>query len=1153
MSGLRLDSWATATALTDEQQQAVTRRGESLLLAAGAGSGKTSVLVERFVCAVREDQVAPGRILAITFTERAAGELRERVRGRLLELGEREAARDSEGAFVSTIHGFCARLLRHHAIAAGLHPQFTILEEGLARRLRTAAFAGALQRFLARELDGAIDLLAAFGNDGVRSIVCSAYAELRSQGQSLPRLPIPSILGDGAPTGTDLRGAQACLLLNELLQEFGRAYAERKHARGALDFDDLELCARSLLEDHAGVRAQWSERFELIMVDEFQDTNARQLAILTALARENLLTVGDELQSIYGFRHADVELFRRRRAQLDGRGASLALTHNFRSAAPLLAAINAVFSERFGDDFTPLVPGREQLPAAEHEQPVLELLLTDKRGWEQAGAGAEALDIGGQLPAATAWRHAEARLLAQRIADLISAGEAAPGEVAVLVRATGDLPVYERALEERGLATLAAVGGFWGAQQIGDLIAYLRVLANPLDEQALYSTLASPLVGLSSDALALLALAARSERVNVWDGLQANAAPLLAGLPRADRDRMASFQERLASERRTLGGRTIAELIERAIDASGYVEHVVRLSWGERRLANIHKLLRLARRFEAQEGRDLRGFLDAYEQEALDSSEPDAPVADGDLQAVRLMSVHAAKGLEFPVVCVADLGRAANIGAPALLVDRPIDGGPARIGLRLDSLDGSPAVATLDYDQLREQRLQAEAAEEQRILYVAMTRARERLLLSGALAFASWPQEAPGAPAIAWLGPAVSRDLPRRVGEAALEPLQELRVGGGAGTRALCWLNAPSTLGRVLRLESLTAVDDNLERGAGVDVGSAHEPGAGGELSDVADGGFSPVTDPPIGAAGDFRAADGAPSESGNPLTESGDALSYTALTELERCGYRYYLEHVLGLPEDRQDARRAAAAAAAGGGSLGARERGILIHRLLESVDFARAITPTAERCGELARELGLRLGVEERARIAQLVARICNSPLAARLAAATDLRREHPFAFTAGAHGPSITGVLDVIAREPDGGVLIVDYKSDRVLEQDDLEQLVARDYPIQRLLYALAALHDGAPRVEVVHWFLERPHESISAHFDAARAAELERELVARIARASKFTVSKAPHRGLCLTCPGRTTLCSWDQTHTLRESPLQMARGQRRQQGVSTQAS
>ena len=148
-------------------------------------------------------------------------------------------------------------------------------------------------------------------------------------------------------------------LLDQLLAGFGGAYEQLKRARGAVDFDDLELLARSLLERSAGVRASWSERFELLMVDEFQDTNRRQLGILAALDRGNLFTVGDEFQSIYGFRHAEVSLFRERRDALAAREASLALTHNFRSRAPLLDVVNAVFGERL-PGFTPLVAARRR-------------------------------------------------------------------------------------------------------------------------------------------------------------------------------------------------------------------------------------------------------------------------------------------------------------------------------------------------------------------------------------------------------------------------------------------------------------------------------------------------------------------------------------------------------------------------------------------------------------------------------------------------------------------------------------------------------------------------------------------------------------------------------------------------------------------------
>jgi ATP-dependent helicase/nuclease subunit A len=643
----------SAAGLTDEQQHAVARRAEPLLLSAAAGSGKTSVLVERFVAAVRDDEIAPARILAITFTERAAGELRARVRARLLELGDREAARDTEAAFVGTFHGFCARLLRAHALAAGLDPGFAIIEEGLAGRLRERAFTAALRELLAGQRGDAIDLLAAYGVDRVRTMVEQVHGELRSRGQRLPRLPAavlqPTDTGTDAETDSDVEAgadavaraadaAKACALLDELLHGFGLAYERLKSARAAVDFDDLELLARQLLDERESVRAAWSDRFELLMVDEFQDTNPRQLGILSALERGNLFTVGDELQSIYGFRHADVSLFRARRAELRELGGSLRLSRNFRSRESLIDVVNAVFEARFSD-YTPLLAGRGDADDGDGE-PEVELLLTDVRGWEEREELAGPIAAG--LPHAQLWRQAEARMLAQRVAELVHSGQARAGEVVVLLRAAGDLEVFERALQLRGLRTLAAVGAFWGHQQINDLIAYLRALANPMDEGALYSALASPLAGCSRDCLALLADAARASGVGVWQ--MAQTGELLSQLTLADREALTSFCARLRGERPQIMRRTISELIERAIDGGGYREHVLGLEWAERRLANVHKLLRLARRFEASEGRDLRGFLDhvAYLKDAV-KVEPDAPVEGVEPDAVRLMTIHAAK------------------------------------------------------------------------------------------------------------------------------------------------------------------------------------------------------------------------------------------------------------------------------------------------------------------------------------------------------------------------------------------------------------------------------------------------------------------------------------------------------------------------------
>ncbi len=724
---------------------------------------------------------------------------------------------------------------------------------------------GALSGFLEGERSDAVDLIAAWGADRARAMVLGTYAELRSRGERHPGLPAPVFQQtlpapvfqamrlrppseelfeepgsrDVYPGKTlsaearaeivsgekmdrdadeiDAEGARACALLGELLERFGSGYSTLKAQRGAVDFDDLELDASALLDEHESVRRAWAERFELMMVDELQDTNPRQLAILGALERGNLFTVGDALQSIYGFRHADVTLFRARRDELAAQGRSLSLTRSFRGRKPLLDVVNAVFGERFGDRYTPLEAGRvdEATPA----EPIVELLLTHRSGWDEDEDLAER--IAGELPRAPRWRQAEARLLAQRVAELVESGAAQAGDVAVLLRAVGDLEVYERALQDRGLNTLATVGGFWGSQQVCDLLAYLRTLANPLDELALYGTLASPLVGVSSDGLALLGRAAKADRRSVWKTIEHVGKELpdsllpaadLPGdteslpavpqsalrLPAADRDRLIEFRLRLQAERGAAVRRPLAQLIERALAQSGYPEHVLTLSWPERRLANVHKLLRVARRYEASEGRDLRGFLDhvAHNQDGHSGAEPDAPVADGESDAVRLMSIHAAKGLEFGVVCVADLGRAQNLGVGDLLVDGD------RVGLRLARLDGSEATPSLAWPELSEERRLAQAEEEDRILYVAMTRARERLLLSGAVDLERWPEPKLGAPPISWLGPALAAELPASV-QQLHPPSRELLVGGrdGAQVRVGLRLNAPETVGAVLDLD----------------------------------------------------------------------------------------------------------------------------------------------------------------------------------------------------------------------------------------------------------------------------------------------------------------------------------------------------------------
>ena len=271
------------------------------------------------------------------------------------------------------------------------------------------------------------------------------------------------------------------------------------------------------------------------MIDEFQDTNRLQLDVLEALERDNLFAVGDELQSIYGFRHADVNIFRERRARLPAASVRR-LTHNFRSAAPLLDVLNGAFASELGPAFTPLVAGRprsrsaaapaDDLPlrlfdpdgeAPAAGEPLVELLLTDTRGWDEPELERElGLAGGGSQP----WRRAEARLVAHRLRAEVDGGRR-PGDVVVLVRATGSLRLLEQALEEQGLPTYVVGGrGYWSQEQVRDGIAYLSVLANPQDEEALLAVLASPFCGVGTDALVLLAQAGRESGLGAWAALR---------------------------------------------------------------------------------------------------------------------------------------------------------------------------------------------------------------------------------------------------------------------------------------------------------------------------------------------------------------------------------------------------------------------------------------------------------------------------------------------------------------------------------------------------------------------------------------------------------------------------------------------------------
>jgi ATP-dependent helicase/nuclease subunit A len=1120
-----------ASRLNNEQLAAIEASG-TVFVSAGAGTGKTSVLVERYVRAVCERGLDVDSILVITYTRKAAGELRSRIRAALVERERLDLARELDGAWISTIHGFCNRLLKVHPFAVGLDPRFRELEDAGAAVLRGEAFERALHAFCADGDDERLRLLATYRADGLRRMLTGVYETLRSAGRPLllelgerPELAeaiaslreeASCLADDGSATASqrgsatealrtvtdsappervvDLsafqaRGSRAASyelarkaverasleelashdrdLLQELLEGFAAEYAAAKRRESAFDFEDLQLAARDLLRDHEEVQDSVRLRFRLVMVDEFQDTNSLQCEIVDLVAHPELtevFTVGDEFQSIYGFRHADVEVFRERRAQAAN---LLTLRSNYRSRPQVLAAVNFLFAGAFGEEYQPLAA------SAEFADPVfghpVELMVTDKASYRDSGEH---------------WRHGEARAIAARVRELVDSGAALPGEIVVLFAAGTDAERYEEALRLEGLPTYRATGrGYFGQQQVVDLLAYLRLLHNRYDDVALATVLASPLVGISNDGLVLIRRGATRRPLftalerGLPEGLAAEDGRLLrAFLQRYDR--LVAASARVGLER----------LCEQILAEHDYDLAVLARWDGSRRFANLRKLGRLARQYESIRGADLPGFVRfVREQDVLGAKELEAVAEEEGADAVRLLTIHGAKGLEFKVVIVADAGR--DVGGPRG-GDEIVALSDGRFGFRMVHPTHGERRPVFDFEQVREAEREQEQAERLRLYYVAMTRAIDRLIVSGAIdPERAQDRETP----IGWvLDRLAARENVVMAGDDPMEVERGearflLRVDRGlasAGPRA-------------------------SERGE-LDRGDPPEAVAPADMARQ----LQLFTELPIGGAPIGLELPPLPPAPTPPLHDV-RRLSYSALALFERCSYRYFAERVLGLPPVA-----ARSVGTPGDGGLAGTEIGDAVHRLLEDVPLDAPAPRARAELEATVRTWYQAVSDEELDRIAGLVDSYCQSALASRLAALAGARPERPFAFEH--DGVLLHGRLDVLWRE-NGKALVVDYKSN-ALEGADPQEIVDSEYRLQRLVYALACLRDGAHEVEVVYQFLERPEDVVSATFTVGDLPELESELSAAIGRIRAGQFHPTPSDFACPDCPALDLVCA-----------------------------
>ena len=489
-------------------------------------------------------------------------------------------------------------------------------------------------------------------------------------------------------------------------------------------------------------------------------------------------------------------------------------------------------------------------------------------------------------------RVAEARFLATRLRELADGGVPA-GEMVVLLRAFTHVDAYEEALERAGLRPYVVGGrGYWSGQQVGDLLALLRVIANPLDDEALLGGLSSPAFGVSPDALWLLRRAVGARR-HLWPAVvvaagagerQLEEPRWLEHLPAEDVESLSDLRAMVAELREAGARLSLQGLVEAVLAASGYDLAVLMRGPGRMRFSNVRKLMRMARAYEAAEGRDLRGFLEFAEFRAGLDEEPVAAAEAEDHDGVRVMTIHNAKGLEFGVVAVPSLDRRLLAGSPPPLQLGAPGEEERKVGLRLARLGGAP-LRLFDYDEICERGDALSSEEERRLFYVAATRAQGRLILSGIRPerLAAPTQGTPildrmlASPGFADLGDGDTITL------AAPAPREGLDAAFGE-TKLQVRVNPP-TPDQAARLIAATPPPP---RAAEIAAGR-----------------------PPILT----------PSEPSVPLRP----LSYSALREHERCGFRFYAERVLGMqpPPERGGAAAASRSERFGFGSA--------VHSLLE------------------------------------------------------------------------------------------------------------------------------------------------------------------------------------------------------------------------------
>ena len=1071
----------------EAREIAVHDTEHDICLSAGAGSGKTTVLIDRLIHLLTKCQVDLREIVAITFTEKAAAELKTRLSGALRKRGgDRPSGGtpwqyDLTQAWIGTIHSFCGLLLRENALEAGLDPAFEVLDEVKREALCRWTVEGWIDGMLTAAEQGQgklAPLLERMELKRIRAMLEGLIVEPLKFSTLADRYA-----GDSAPEeSTEHRWVREALMdaAGDLMARWNTVQAEQ----GKVNFDGLLSHARDLLRDHPQIRARYQGQFRYVHIDEFQDVDGVQADLIRLLCGfekgeiecpPRLFIVGDPQQSIYRFRGADVDQFAQMRQAIERRdGLSLNLTRCFRSQARLVGFFNHAFSQVF-------VPP-EGLP---EERQIPYIPLTTVRPADPSAPAVEFLFLPTDLKVGQA-RAMEADTLARRLRQMIDDREQVigerqadgtekrreirPGDIALLFRAMTDVQIYEKALRDYSIPFYTVAGsGFFEKQEVMDVLNALRLLSRPHDRLALVSVLRSPWVGCSDGTLYWIAAE------GAWEDLRSEAFRQRIGPEEAARlDGFLSWFEDLRRQRDRL---SIADLLTDLLHRTFYRTALTVQPDGRQALANLRKLLDLARQLDSLPGSTLHDFVAHFEErQEYTSREAESALEVEEGDTVKLMSVHKAKGLEWPVVVVVDLGRGFLKPTEDLLCDPDVGIGMKLRDARLEMKAGP------DYEKVKAGIVRLDAVEQQRLLYVAATRVRDRLILSGAFnsekfqpalgGDSSWLQWIRAVYPLTGEPVAYSDDgqeMPIRVD---LPPVVEL----SAPLRGMAW----PELTQKIRDTASQAVPDETAWLAQLPL-------------------------PPL---------DGLPGR-----------VAVTELELFETCPRRYQLRRLLQLPEDRGPSPLSEAEEEVGERTP-ALSVGALVHAALQQLpadatpDRLPGILQTIiQRWDEDAVEIGS----DAEGAAVRLLEGWLKSGRWAEIRESPERQHEVPFTLRM-ADGFCLIGRFDLLYRDASGRWYVLDYKTDRL---DGLASAhVEAYYALQQRAYGLAAARLLGKKFAGVTFTFLRNGEDVC--WEPSREALLETEAHLHTAidswsgalRSGAFPRTGDPAR--CIRC-GYRTLC------------------------------